>query len=251
MPGMCSLTPFLQKRLFRFFGLALVLFACLQANVRAGDYEIEVIVFERPDSEDIDLEHWNFSEEHLEQQKTALEEMRQSQYSYRFTRGPEYGLTQDLEKLDDFVKKLENNNLSVLAGARWIQPAFFFQNAPVISLGVEGSRLSRAYFRIYKTSLLFADMALQLSPVNPVVEPEFSSSANLPEAAQDMAAESVQEPENGFDDEYLFDAWPEIDPQNPQNPEYFLIERRRVRFGEVHYFDHPAFGVILGVWSRN
>jgi len=245
---MCSLTLSPQKRLSRFFGLALVLFTCSQAAVQAGDYEIEVIVFERLDSQDIDLERWNFSEKHLEQQETALEEMKQSRHSYSFTRGPEYGLTQDLEKLDDFVQKLENNNLPVLAGARWVQPAFFFHNAPVISLGVEGSRLSRAYFRIYKTSLVFADMALQLSPVNPVVEPDFDSSGNLPEAAQDMTAESPQASENGFDDEYLFDAWPEVDPQNP---EYFLIERRRVRFGEVHYFDHPAFGVILGVWPRN
>ena len=31
-------------------------------------------------------------------------------------------------------------------------------------------------------------------------------------------------------------------------PVYYLSEKRRVKFGEVHYFDHPRFGAIVGVW---
>ncbi len=32
------------------------------------------------------------------------------------------------------------------------------------------------------------------------------------------------------------------------SPLYFINEKRRVKFKEVHYFDHPKFGVLLTVW---
>ncbi|MYB33754.1 MAG: hypothetical protein F4X92_01200 [Gammaproteobacteria bacterium] len=241
MADMTSLNLLLQKQLFRFFCIALVLFTGLQPYVHASSYEIEVIVFERPDSKDLELEYWNFSRQHLDHQKANLEEMGQSRRLLELSQNPAYDLTQDLRRLGDLVPRLNNSNLPVLASARWIQPAFFFQNAPVISLGVEGSRLAHAYFRVYKTSLLFADMALQLSPARPVVKPGFRYSEESTENTQD-------DPALGFDHEYLFDAWPEVESLDP---EYFLIERRRIRFKEVHYFDHPAFGVILGIWSTN
>ena len=31
-------------------------------------------------------------------------------------------------------------------------------------------------------------------------------------------------------------------------PYYFLKERRRVKFQEVHFLDHPKFGILLTVW---
>jgi hypothetical protein len=40
-----------------------------------------------------------------------------------------------------------------------------------------------------------------------------------------------------------------IDPYiDPRQPSYFISEKRRLKFKEVHYFDHPKFGAILGVW---
>ncbi len=240
MVGMITLT-LLHNPLFRFLCISLVLFTGPQSYAHASSYEIEIIVFERPDSEDLEREYWNFSRQHLDHHGARLEEMKQSRHLLELSQNPAYDLTQDLQRLNDFIPRLNNNNLPVLASARWIQPAFFFQNAPVISLGVEGSRLAHAYFRIYKTSLLFADMALQLSPTSPIVKPEF----NYPEES----IENVQEtPVWEFNNEYLFDSWPEVESLDP---EYFLIERRRIRFKEVHYFDHPAFGVILGIWSAD
>lgn len=32
------------------------------------------------------------------------------------------------------------------------------------------------------------------------------------------------------------------------NPVYFINEKRRLKFKEVHYFDHPKLGAILTVW---
>lgn len=35
---------------------------------------------------------------------------------------------------------------------------------------------------------------------------------------------------------------------DPVLPTFFISEKRRVKFKEVHYFDHPKFGAILTVW---
>ncbi len=218
-----------------------LLFTGLPPVVHASNYEIEVIVFERPESKDINLEYWNFSSEHLKDQRASLEEMAESRNLSRLSENPSYNGTHKLQRLSEFIRKLNSNNLPVLASARWIQPPFFIQNAPVLSLGTAGSRLPHAYFRIYKTSLLFADIALQLSTNSPVVAAD-SSSLETPDGLPQ------ETPETRFDSEYLFDTWPEIESVNP---EYYLIERRRIRFKEVHYFDHPSFGVILGIWSTN
>ena len=39
----------------------------------------------------------------------------------------------------------------------------------------------------------------------------------------------------------------EFTERNTQ-PYYFLKERRRVKFREVHFLDHPKFGILLTVW---
>jgi len=36
--------------------------------------------------------------------------------------------------------------------------------------------------------------------------------------------------------------------ENAIRPYYFIKERRRIKFQEVHFFDHPKFGAILTVW---
>lgn len=33
-------------------------------------------------------------------------------------------------------------------------------------------------------------------------------------------------------------------------PQYFISEKRRLKFKQVHYFDHPLYGAILGVWKE-
>ena len=38
--------------------------------------------------------------------------------------------------------------------------------------------------------------------------------------------------------------------QNP-DPIYFIQEKRRMKFKEVHYFDHPRYGAILTVWPAD
>ncbi len=34
-------------------------------------------------------------------------------------------------------------------------------------------------------------------------------------------------------------------------PSYFINEKRRMKFKEIHYFDHPKFGAIVTVWPES
>jgi hypothetical protein len=48
--------------------------------------------------------------------------------------------------------------------------------------------------------------------------------------------------------QYLF-LGVDIDYQAAPGTTYGLREKRRIKFGERHYFDHPAFGVVAQVTS--
>ncbi|MYD77252.1 MAG: hypothetical protein F4244_11770 [Gammaproteobacteria bacterium] len=222
------------------FGL--VLFAVLSARALANSYEVEVVVFERPDSPDLALETWDFSEEHLEARHSMIEQMGELR--------AEIDLEKEIVKLAEFEEKLESGNLPVLKSARWIQPAALYEDAPVVSLGIEGTRLPFAYVRVYRTSLLFADLALQLSPENPVILPMEDLFEPIPEEP-DTPLLLPTVPIEISDEDISDEIDPEILPEEiPDVPHYFLFEKRWIKFNEVHYFDHPAFGVILGIWPH-
>ena len=112
----------------------------------------------------------------------------------------QFGTT--LDRLDPAHRQLIQAGHRILRTARWVQPSAVYQHAPLISLGLANTSLAYGFVRVYKTSLIYADIDLQYSP--------------LP-----------------FD--YL-------------SEHYFLSEKRRLKFKEVHYFDHPKIGVILGIW---
>ncbi|MGR3914655.1 MAG: peptidoglycan binding protein CsiV [Gammaproteobacteria bacterium] len=101
----------------------------------------------------------------------------------------------------------------VLESVSWQQQANRRQNAPLVALGKAGAarELLEGFVRIYTTTLIYADLNMRISPLTP--------------AAPEMRR-----------------------TPRPGAPQYFLSEKRRLRFGQIHYFDHPLFGVLLGVW---
>lgn len=222
--------------------LGLVLLAVLSTRTLANSYEVEVIVFERPDSPDLALETWNFSEEHLEARHSMIERMGRLR--------AEIDLEKEIDRLAEFEEKIESGNMPVLKSARWIQPSALYEDAPIVSLGIEGTRLPFAYVRVYRTSLLFADLALQLSPENPVILPMedlFEPVSEEPDTPLLLPTVPIEISDESISDEID----PEILPEEiPDVPHYFLFEKRRIKFNEMHYFDHPAFGVILGIWPH-
>ncbi len=175
-------------------GFALLILAlCASAPALARDYDVELIVFERTHvSGDVE-EQWNpGSNSQLSNQETLRE--------FIARRDPQDVLP-DTSRLQRLQSELQRSGYRVLYSGRWRQPAAVFQNAPVVTVGGQDSRLDGA-IRVYRTSLIFADIALGL---------------------EDVGADSLA-------------------------PLYFINEKRRLKFQEVHYFDHPRFGALLTVW---
>lgn len=213
-----------------------VCFAALLASSHASarDYEVEIIVFDRIEraAGRAPQERWDFS--------SARVAARLEQMKALAARASKHPSTAQLASLEPLRLRLLEANYRILDTARWRQPATFYPNAPVIALGgaaddgeagdevvdVDGDAvvapeiagdgdteaagnpnpLAAGFVRVYRTSLIYADLNLQLSP--PV--------------AQESAP-----------------AWP---------PHYFIAEKRRLKFKQIHYFDHPLFGAILQVW---
>lgn len=161
--------------------------------VFARDYEIELLIFERvtpsPDTE----EQWNSGSNQI---LAHQEELRDSS-----TSSVKLPLKQGVSRLNRVEKELLGSGYRLLSSSHWRQPGEVFQNAPVVNVSRADNRML-GYLKIYKTSLIFADINLGL--VDPLVD--------------------------------------------PLQPSYFISEKRRLKFKEIHYFDHPRFGAILGVW---
>lgn len=172
--------------------------------VAARDYEVEIIVFDRLNRDIAAREQWNFSSARTAARLDEMESLA-AKASTRRT-------SEQLAGLESVRLKLVESNYRILDTARWRQPATFYPNAPLIPLGGPGSALAAGFVRVYRTSLIYADLNLQLSPPAPDAQ----------------GAQAV--------------AWP---------PHYFIAEKRRLKFKQIHYFDHPLFGAILRVWPVN
>ena len=176
----------------------LLILTGISQTVQARDYAIEVIVFEQTrgdsDKDAVQDEKWDFSDRKISSnlQRMVTLEFRSDDFQFGAT----------LDRLDPAHQQLIRAGHRILRTAGWVQPSAVYQHAPLISLGLANTSLVYGFVRVYKTSLIYADIDLQYSP--------------LP-----------------------FDNLPE---------HYFLSEKRRLKFKEVHYFDHPKVGVILGIW---
>lgn len=188
----------------------------------ARDYEVEVIVFDRIAREAgrAQQERWDFSSARI---AARLDEMQALA-----ARASKHPTTAKLGSLEPLRARLEARDYRILATARWQQPAAFYPRAPVIALGRDDgdvgeenavaentvadkpiNPLAAGFVRVYRTALIYADVNLQLSPPLPAAE---------------------------------------ASPAATWQPHYFIAEKRRLKFKQIHYFDHPLFGALLQVW---
>ena len=235
-------------------GVVAALMACSAAAAR--DYEVEIIVFDRLAREAGRAPHeqWDFSSARV---AARLDEMKALA-----ARASSYPTSARLASLEPLRLRLLEADYRILDTARWRQPATFYPNAPLIALGGDGdgengdgdgdgdgdgneigdgdsnsnsnensaadgddadnsdraaNPLAAGFVRVYRTSLIYADLNLQLSPPLPEASADDSQDAEAPPAA----------------------TW---------QPHYFIAEKRRLKFKQIHYFDHPLFGAILQVW---
>lgn len=159
----------------------------------ARDYQVEVLVFERATlSTDVE-EQWIPGSNSQLSNREMLQDM--------LVQADDQDFSPTVNRLARLEQELLASGYRVLYTANWQQPSAVFQNAPVVPLVSANSRIQGA-IRVYKTSLIFADVALGLTDVL----------------------------------------------EDPDKPLYFINEKRRLKFKEVHYFDNPRFGTLLTVW---
>lgn len=210
----------------------------LAAGVAAAEYEIEVIVFARllPAADDDDDAQGRFSTKHTERRLARMATLNKQTSPF--------AVSTQLNNLEMARARLLESGYRIVNTARWRQPKSFYQDAPLISLHAQNSaddsaaavtaddaadyeRINTAeehefgenefigFVRVYTTALIYADVDLQLSP---------------PSAPKPFL-------------------WLRADRDAAEPAHYFIAEKRRLKFQQVHYFDHPHFGAILGVWQ--
>ncbi len=219
----------MRKPLSGLFILCLLLI--LSHTAQARGYEIEMIVFEQArgnaDADAAEDEKWDFSDRKIAdslQRMTTLEAR-----SDAFRTGTVLG------QLEQTRHRLIQAGHRILRTVRWVQPSAVYQHAPLISLGLAETSLAHGFIRVYKTSLIYADLDLQFSPESP-------ANPVLPGLSPDLSTPAA----TGTQTDSLSSALPDNLPEH-----YFLSEKRRLKFREVHYFDHPKFGALLSIWPTS
>ena len=111
---------------------------------------------------------------------------------------------------------VNSRDYEILFHGRWSQTTSDRQGAPYIRIdlpAVGRSSTLIGVLRLFATDLLYVDAFLRYRPAE--------------QQANNQIVKSTE--------------------RNTQ-PYYFLKERRRVKFREVHFLDHPKFGILLTVW---
>lgn len=211
--------------------LLIVLLLGFSSVCQARNYHVEAIIFEQQDNSD-DHELWNFSSQNLAPQFSKINELRLKTSKTQFT--------SRLGKLRSVEASLRQSGINILRTANWNQRARVYHLAQNMDLGAANTILPEAFIKIYKTALIFAEVNLHLSPQSEsrkasVITPENAQVEARVVDLSSSATATVSKPESTSANGLL-------------EPHYFLSERRRLKFKEIHYFDHPKFGLILGVW---
>ena len=110
-------------------------------------------------------------------------------------------------------------NYDVLYHVRWQQATAQLPHAPRVGISLPPSISItgiRGVFRLYATDLLFIDAILRFDEL-------LNRAHNSDKTKQGSEA-------------------------NGHMVHYFMKQQRRVKFKEIHYFDHPRFGIFLTVW---
>ena len=114
------------------------------------------------------------------------------------------------------LRKIKStNSYNVLFHGQWSQTTSSRKNAPYIVLHlpeIEKNFSLTGVLRLFSTDLLYVDLLLRYQPAMSSVNAEIQSEKTMVDRAH-----------------------------------YFLKERRRIKFREIHFIDHPRFGAILTV----
>ena len=172
-------------------------------------YDVEILVFRQLDSQGDDEELDVPNIRHLEL-NLELQDLLDRTSAIPLEPAIEGYLSHPVQRIGN------SPNYEILFHGRWSQTTSDRKTAPYIRIDLPTIRRSHALtgvLRLFSTDLLYVDTFLRYRPAEQQAANETSESAG----------------------------------RNTE-PYYFLKERRRVRFREVHFLDHPKFGVLLTVW---
>ena len=151
----------------------------------------------------------------------------------------------ELDTLKEIRDSLKSNpQYEILQTLSWQQLEADYRHSPLIDMLTPQMK---GVIRVYAPNLLFAELNLT-----------YVQNGILPESILKIDAETEsgvpEEPKSNlptFDTRYY-----SIDGSNdlyfeaetkPALVRYFIDEQRKLKLDEIHYFDHPQFGVILSV----
>jgi len=172
-------------------------------------YDVEILVFRQYDSQGDDEELDIPNIRHLEL-NLEFQDLLDRTLAIPLEPAIEGYLSHPARRIGD------NPDYEILFHGRWSQTTSDLKAAPYIQIDLPAIRRGHTLagvLRLFSTDLLYIDTFLRYRP------------------AEQQTASQTREPTEG----------------NSQ-PYYFLKERRRVKFREVHFLDHPKFGVLLTVW---
>lgn len=108
----------------------------------------------------------------------------------------------------------------------WVQPGLPEDEARPVDLALLGPANVKGTIRLHLSRFLHVTVNMRYYPGSPTPPPEALA-----------------------DDRFTFPAPPVLE-EIELAPRYELVVQRRTRSGELHYFDHPAFGVLVMVSPR-
>lgn len=142
----------------------------------------------------------------------------------------------ELELLDSLDRLDQLDAYTPLVHAGWEQNGLPEAEAVALNLEEFGSANPRGTLRLHMSRYLHMtiDLAYRNEPMPQDAEllPEFSDFGQRP-------LSQTRQSEFGLPVFETFETAPE--------PEYYLLEQRRILRGELNYFDHPAFGLLLQI----
>ena len=194
--------------ILRIFFFGLYTLVCAPA-IAVDFYDVEILVFRQLDSQGDDEELDVPNIRHLEL-NLELQDLLNRTSAFSLEPAIHGYLSDPAQRIGS------TRNYEILFHGRWSQTTSDRKAAPYIRItlpAIGRSHSLTGVLRLFSTDLLYVDTFLRYRP-----------------AAQDATNQTSESAE-----------------QNAQ-PYYFLKERRRVKFREVHFLDHPKFGVLLTVW---
>ena len=185
-------------------------------DTKPPQVQVEVIVFQS-----LALRGWT------EEYWPDLIELPPTENAIHFNSTQAYARLVDADRLtlkDELAKMTTAQGYDVLAHFAWQQPALDRENAKPILIDqfVQRRRLESSILfgtiRMYQERFAHVDVHLELD-------------RQIPTRIRERFAEHQQ-----IDSDWMTEGW-----------RFQLNESRRVRYGQLHYLDHPIFGVLIKV----